>query len=612
MSDSLPSPAPSAPTAYRVLARKYRPTTFEALVGQDALVRTLRNAFQSGRIAQAYMLSGVRGIGKTTTARIIARALNCIGPDGTGGVTVAPCGVCEHCVAIAQDRHLDVIEMDAASRTGVEGMRELLDGVRYRPTSARYKVYIIDEVHMLSTHSFNALLKTLEEPPEHVKFVFATTEIRKVPVTVLSRCQRFDLRRVDAALLADHLGRIALQEGVTVEPGALHVIARAADGSVRDGLSLLDQAIAHTGEQLDEPTVRQMLGLADRTVTFDLLEAVLRGDASEALALLSNQYSAGADPATTIEDLLELTHWLTRVRVAPDLANAPGLPEVERVRGRAMAENLGIGVLSRAWQLLLKGLGEIRTAPSPIQAAEMVLIRLAYTSPLPTPAEALARLNGGGDVQADRAAAPAGSPRLQPAGPTSAAIGRAAPPSLEGRPGPGPTAATALRPVAGVPQPTPVETPATKAAPGLPASFAEVVALAGERREPLLQGHLISSVRLVSFEVGRIELALESSAPPDLPQRLSRFLGNATGRPWLVTVSTAQGEPSLRQQAQAAEAALRQQVLAHPTIAAVMATFPGTTITSIRQVNRCDEASDSAESDVDSDMEGDPFEADDA
>ncbi len=571
-------------------------------MGQEALVRTLTNAFQSGRIAQAYMLSGVRGIGKTTTARIIARALNCIGADGLGGMTVTPCGVCEHCVAIAQDRHLDVIEMDAASRTGVEGMRELLDGVRYRPTSARCKVYIIDEVHMLSTHSFNALLKTLEEPPEHVKFVFATTEIRKVPITVLSRCQRFDLRRVDAAMLATHLGWVAEREGITIAADALHLIARAADGSVRDGLSLLDQAIAHAGDQLDALTVRQMLGLADRTITFDLLEAALAGNAGETLALLGRQYHAGADPATTIEDLLELTHWLTRIRVAPDLADAPGLPEAERIRGRQMAGQLGVGALARAWQLLLKGLGETRMAPSPIQAAEMVLIRLAYTARLPTPAEALTQLErdggggtvgggGGGDSASSR---PLGSRPAIGATPSLEAATPAprTPSSHDLRAGRGPSTAVALQPVSGTA--APAAAPASKPAlvpastpdePRRLQSFADVVALAGEQRELLLQGHLRGSVRLVKFESGHIALALEPHAPADLPQRLSRFLNNMTQRTWMVTLSSEGGEPSLHQQAQAADAALRQQVLRHPTIAAVMTAFPGAAIVSITPLN---------------------------
>ncbi|MCB2099892.1 MAG: DNA polymerase III subunit gamma/tau, partial [Rhodobacterales bacterium] len=410
----LDTPAPTdtatgAREPYRVLARKYRPTGFDGLIGQEALVRTLSNAIASGRLAHAFVLTGVRGIGKTTTARIIARALNCVGPDGTGGPTTEPCGVCPHCKAIAEDRHVDVLEMDAASRTGVDDIRELIEGVRYRPTSARFKIYIIDEVHMLSRNAFNALLKTLEEPPEHVKFVFATTEIRKVPVTVLSRCQRFDLRRIDTETLAAHFKAICGKEGVTASDGALAMIARAADGSVRDGLSLLDQAIAHGGAEtgVSEDQVRGMLGLADRTRVFDLLAAVLGGDAKGALDQLAEQYAAGADPAVVLEDLLELTHWLTRVKVTPDAAAAPGIPEAEKVRGTDMAGRLAMPVLTRAWQMLLKGLGECRVAPSPLQAAEMLLIRLAYAADLPTPEEALKSLRGEGPASAPAPAASA-------------------------------------------------------------------------------------------------------------------------------------------------------------------------------------------------------------
>ncbi|MBK1666145.1 DNA polymerase III subunit gamma/tau, partial [Rhodospirillum rubrum] len=389
------SKATPASAPYRVLARKYRPASFDALIGQEALVRTLTNAIDSGRLAQAWMLTGVRGVGKTTTARLIARALNCVGADGKGGVTITPCGVCEHCKAIAEDRHVDVLEMDAASRTGVGDIREILDGVRYRPAVARTKVYIIDEVHMLSTAAFNALLKTLEEPPEHVKFIFATTEIRKVPVTVLSRCQRFDLRRVSAAELSGHFLRIAGLEGAEIAPSALTLIARAADGSVRDGLSLLDQAIAHGGGTVSEAQVAEMLGLADRARIFDLLDALLAGRIAESLDLLDRQYALGADPLVIVQDLLDLVHWMTRVKVVPVSAEDAAVPEAERTRGRAMAERLSMAVLNRCWQILLKGLGEARGAPVPLQAVEMVLIRLAYASDLPTPEEALKMIAGG-------------------------------------------------------------------------------------------------------------------------------------------------------------------------------------------------------------------------
>ena len=335
----LPATPPAAGSdssvPYQVLARKYRPATFAGLIGQDAMVQTLTNAIRSDRLAQAFILTGVRGVGKTSTARIIARALNCIGVDGEGGPTPEPCGECEHCRAITEDRHVDVLEMDAASRTGVDDIRDIIDGVRYRPTSARFKIYIIDEVHMLSKHAFNALLKTLEEPPEHVKFVFCTTEIRKIPVTVLSRCQRFDLRRVDMETLTGHFGSIAEKEGGKVSGPALNLIVRAADGSVRDGLSLLDQALSHAahgdGEEIGEAQVRDMLGLVDRSQSFMLLEAVLAGDVAPALALLDQLYKDGADPLAVLEDLLEITHWLTRIKVVPDAANAPEVPEMERI-----------------------------------------------------------------------------------------------------------------------------------------------------------------------------------------------------------------------------------------------------------------------------------------
>src|SRR5690606_38326005 len=382
---------------YRVLARKYRPQTFDALVGQEALVQTLTNAIETGRIAHAFILTGVRGIGKTTTARIIARALNCVGPDGAGGPTARPCGQCANCRAIAEDRHVDIIEMDAASRTGVEDMRELIEGVRYKPVNARFKVYIIDEVHMLSKSAFNALLKTLEEPPEHVKFVFATTEIRKVPVTVLSRCQRFDLRRLDQQLLATHLGAIAAKEGAKVAPEALAMLARAADGSVRDGMSLLDQAIAHGVDgAVDAEVVRAMLGLADRGLILDLFDLVMRGDIKGALGQIAEMYRAGADPVVVVQDLLDLTHWMTRLKIVPDAAEGLAVSEAERGRASDMAGRLPMAALTRAWQMLLKGLAEVQSAPQPLAALEMVLVRLAYAAELPAPADLVKALTPDG------------------------------------------------------------------------------------------------------------------------------------------------------------------------------------------------------------------------
>ena len=381
-------------TAYRVLARKYRPQTFAEVIGQEAMVRTLSNAIAEGRIAQAFILTGVRGVGKTTTARIIARALNCIGLDGAGGPSISPCGECVHCRSIAEDRHVDVIEMDAASRTGVDDIRDLTESVRYRPVSARYKVYIIDEVHMLSKNAFNALLKTLEEPPPDVKFVFATTEVHKVPVTVLSRCQRFSLRRVPIEQLVAHYRQIAAAEAVEIAPPALALIARAADGSVRDGLSLLDQAIALSAGRIEEAAVRDMLGIADRGLVFDLFETVLKGDAKSALQQIENLYQGGADPLMVMQDLLDLTHFVTRLKLAPEAGSGDPLEEGDRERARPLAAALSMPVLTRAWQMLLKGIEEVQTAPMPGQAAEMVLIRLAYVADLPVPAELVRQLSG--------------------------------------------------------------------------------------------------------------------------------------------------------------------------------------------------------------------------
>src|SRR3954468_7439572 len=394
--------ATTAHQSYRVLARKYRPANFDDLIGQDAMVRTISNAFEAGRIPQAWILTGVRGVGKTTTARIVARALNYELPDGSvSGPTISMPVLGVHCQAIMESRHLDVIEMDAASPNGVDDVRQINDAIRYAPVQARYKVYILDEVHMLSPQAFNALLKTLEEPPPHAKFIFATTDIRKVPITVLSRCQRFDLRRVDTTLLVKHLAGIAEKESITVEPAALALIARAAEGSVRDSLSLFDQAIAHAGADgqgaaasVRAEDVRQMLGLADRTRTIDLFEAVMRGDMTAALTELREQYDTGADPAVVLADLAEFTHFVTRIKIVPDVADDVSLAETERARGRAFAEKLSMRVLSRAWQMLLKGITEVEESGRPVAAAEMVLVRLAYAADLPTPDEVIRSLDG--------------------------------------------------------------------------------------------------------------------------------------------------------------------------------------------------------------------------
>ncbi|MGB9649795.1 MAG: DNA polymerase III subunit gamma/tau [Stellaceae bacterium] len=562
--------------AYRVLARKYRPSTFAELIGQEAMVRTLSNAIATGRIAHAFILTGVRGVGKTTTARILARALNCVGPDGSGGATAEPCGRCAQCLAIADDRHVDVMEMDAASRTGVDDIRELTEGVRYRPVFGRYKVYIIDEVHMLSKNAFNALLKTLEEPPPDVKFVFATTEINKVPVTVLSRCQRFSLRRVPVEQLIPHYRRIAEAEGVEIEPAALALIARAADGSVRDGLSLLDQAIALSGGRVAEAAVRDMLGIADRGLVFDLLESVLRGDAPAALAQMRHLYQGGADPLVILQDLLDLSHFVTRLKLAPEAGTGDPVAEGDRARARPLAERLTIPVLARVWQMLLKGLEEVQVAPSPIQAAEMVLVRLAYVADLPAPAE-LVR-----SVVADPglAGTPAGSCGNGAAIASSASA--ASPTVAVGQPSETPSS----RPIAGNTLRAIAELAAARAEPAhdpMPQSFAEVIALFDRRREALLRSHLLSDVHLVHFEPGRIEVRPAADAPRDLTNRLGQLLSEWTGRRWLIAVSEAQGEPTVREQEEGRQRDLRNEVTSHPLVQAVLETFPGATIAAVRE-----------------------------
>jgi DNA polymerase-3 subunit gamma/tau len=583
---------------YRVLARKYRPADFSALIGQEGMVRTLTNAIQSGRLAHAFMLTGVRGVGKTTTARIIARALNCIGPDGGGGPTATPCGVCEHCRSIAEDRHVDVIEMDAASHTGVDGIRDLLDGVRYLPTSARFKIYIIDEVHMLSDKAFNALLKTLEEPPEHVKFIFATTEIRKIPVTVLSRCQRFDLRRVPTETLERHFARVAEQEKVVVAPEAIALIARAADGSVRDGLSMLDQAIAHGGGQVSAEQVRDMLGLADRIQVFDLFEAVMKGDIAAALDRIGIQYAMGIDPGMLIADLLDLTHWVTRVKLAPAGSAEPGVAEAERERGRQLAGALSMASLTRAWQMLLKGLNEVRGAPSPLQAAEMTLVRLAYAAELPTPAEAIEQIRGRGPASPSASAAsplpsplPMSSARHATEG--SAAIAHANPAPAQ-RPSPADPVAVARSPTGGALVP-------------VPGNFPAMVELLASRREALLAAHLSADVHLVSYEPGRLEFRAEPAAPGNLATRLSRLLSDWTGRAWMVSLSHEVGAPTLREQALEREIRRREDAAALPLVQAILTAFPGATIGSVRDLTGGDgtAGSDDSETRTTFDLEAD-------
>jgi DNA polymerase III subunit gamma/tau len=560
---------PSAP--YRVLARKYRPATFDDLIGQDAMVRTVSNAFESGRIPQAWILTGVRGVGKTTTARILARALNYELPDGSiTGPTIKMPALGIHCEAIMESRHLDVIEMDAASHNSVDDVRAINDAVRYAPVSARYKVYILDEVHMLSGAAFNALLKTLEEPPAHAKFIFATTEIRKVPITVLSRCQRFDLRRVDAALLVKHLQAIAGKESIETEPEALALVARAAEGSVRDSLSLFDQAIAHAAGTVRAEDVRGMLGLADRTRVIDLFEALMRANIATALTELRDQYNTGADPAMVLGDLAEFTHFVTRVKIVPSLADDVSLTEAERSRGRAFATKLSMRVLARTWQMLLKGIGEVEAAGRPVDAAEMVLVRIAYAADLPTPDEVIRSLgetprgNGSGTTAAGSAAS------------SRAELRNEAPRGTRG-----PLASVA--PAAAPPMDEPVArggetSPPTRAV----KSFEDLIALAAEKRDLATKSALERDVRLVAFEDGKLELALEASARKTLVGEISKKLSDWTGRRWMVVVSAEAGMPSLRAQAEARKAELKDGVRSDPLVQAVLTRFPGAEIVDVR------------------------------
>jgi DNA polymerase III subunit gamma/tau len=557
---------------YRVLARKYRPSSFEDLIGQDAVVRTVSNAFETGRIPQAWILTGVRGVGKTTTARILARALNYELPDGSvKGPTIRMKQLGVHCQAIMESRHMDVLEMDAASHTGVDDVRQINDSVRYAPASARYKVYIIDEVHMLSTAAFNAFLKTLEEPPEHAKFVFATTEIRKVPVTVLSRCQRFDLRRVEADILMKHLSNIAKKESVEIEPEALGIIARAAEGSVRDSLSLLDQAIAHASGSVRAEEVRQMLGLADRTRVIDLFESLVRGDIASAFKEFRAQYDVGADPIVVLSDLAEFVNFVTRVKIVPATADNVAFSETERLRARDFASKLSMRVLSRMWQMLLKGIAEAQAATRPAAAAEMVLVRIAYVADLPTPDEAIRMIEqNGGAAPAAASSAPS---RSQPA-PTTSAIGSATA-----------RASAAPRPVPDARPQMMAPTPETQSAPARKvSSFPELVALAGEKRDLMTKSALETDVRLVRFEDGRLEIALERNAQRMLVNDLSRKLEQWTNRRWTVVVSNEAGQPTLREQSLVAKNERERTAEADPRVKEVLARFPGAKLVEVRRL----------------------------
>ena len=537
---------------YRVLARKYRPQTFGDLIGQHALVRTLSNALEQGRLAHAFILTGVRGVGKTTTARIIAKGLNCTGPDGKGEPTVQPCGVCETCKAVAEDRHVDVIEMDAASRTGVDDIREIIDGVRYRPVAARYKVYIIDEVHMLSRQAFNALLKTLEEPPDRVMFVFATTEIRKVPITVLSRCQRFDLRRIGTEDLAKLFQSVAVKEGVKAQEDALRLLARAADGSARDGLSLLDQAIALATGPIKLEMVEDMLGLADRTEVLDLFEELLAGRLADALKRIQAIHELGADPLAIAQDLLETTHLVTRFKVTPEKAGRD-VSEIERTRCTEMATALSMPHLGRAWQMLLKGITEIQTAPSPLAALEMVLIRLAHLSDLPSPADLIRAIENGASGTTKPAATTGPKSAPNPVQPLDVRQPKAPPKTdLESDTAPNPT------------------------------TFEEIVALFKAHREPVLHARLVQDVRPVTVSTGQLKIAAGPGVDNALAGALAQSLSDWTGRHWTITLTNESGDNTLAERKMIAEAQVKKDAIADPVVAAVLDHFPGASVEAVR------------------------------
>ncbi|KAJ54908.1 DNA polymerase III subunits gamma and tau [Actibacterium mucosum KCTC 23349] len=558
-------------TAYQVLARKYRPETFADLVGQDAMVRTLRNAFEADRIAQAFIMTGIRGTGKTTTARIIAKGMNCIGEDGQGGPTTDPCGKCEHCVAISEGRHVDVMEMDAASRTGVGDIREIIDSVHYRAASARYKIYIIDEVHMLSTSAFNALLKTLEEPPAHVKFIFATTEIRKVPVTVLSRCQRFDLRRIEPEVMIAMLRRIADAEGAAIAEDALALITRAAEGSARDAQSLLDQAISHGAGETTADQVRAMLGLADRGRVLDLFDLIMKGDAAGALTELSGQYADGADPMAVLRDLAEITHWVSVIKITPEAAEDPTVSPDERARGQAMAAALPMRAMTRMWQMLLTAIEEVGQAPNAMMAAEMAVIRLTHVSTLPAPEDLIRKLQ-----DTPPPASPGGNGGGRPgfAGTSAPAAGGGASAGASA-----PTGAPVAQNSGGV-------ATALAAAPETAlaryATFEHAVELIRANRDVKLLVEVETTLRLVSYAPGRIEFEPTEAAPADLAARLGQKLQAWTGARWGVSVVGSGGGRTIAEDRDAEALALKAEAEKHPFVQAVFDAFPGAKITVIR------------------------------
>ena len=550
---------------YQVLARKYRPETFVDLVGQEAMVRTLRNAFAADRIAQAFIMTGIRGTGKTTTARIIAKGMNCVGVDGNGGPTTDPCGQCEHCTAIMEGRHVDVIEMDAASNTGVANIREIIDSVHYRAASARYKVYIIDEVHMLSTGAFNALLKTLEEPPAHVKFIFATTEIRKVPVTVLSRCQRFDLRRIEPEVMIALLRKIATAEGAEISDDALSLITRAAEGSARDATSLLDQAISHGAGETTADQVRAMLGLADRGRVLDLIDMILRGDAAGALVELSAQYSDGADPMAVLRDLAEITHWVSVIKITPEAADDPTISPDERSRGLDMADKLPMRVMTRMWQMLLKAIEEVSIAPNAMMAAEMAIIRLTHVADAPTPGDLVTKLKDATPPPAGPGGGGGGGVRHAPTGGATAYSSTPAP-THSGPSGPVAQAAPVL----------------AENALARYARFQDVLDLISAHRDVKLLVEVEKGVRLARYQPGRIEFEPSPEASPDLASKLGSRLQAWTGNRWAVILVNEGGKPTVAEVRDAEINARKAEAATNPLVQAVLATFPKSKITEVR------------------------------
>ena len=550
-------------TKYQVLARKYRPETFSDLIGQEAMVRTLKNAFDADRIAQAFMMTGIRGVGKTTTARIIAKGMNCIGLEGNTGPTTSPCGQCEHCVAISEGRHVDVLEMDAASRTGVDDIREIIDSVHYRAASARFKIYIIDEVHMLSNNAFNALLKTLEEPPEHVKFIFATTEIRKVPVTVLSRCQRFDLRRIEPEEMIKMLQNLAKLENASISNEALALITRASEGSARDAQSLLDQAISHGAGETSVDQVRAMLGLADRGRVLDLFEFIMRGQAKEALNELGSQYSDGADPIGIIRDLAEVTHWVSIIKITPDAADDPTVSPDEKTRGQAFSQSLSMRILTRTWQLLLKALEEISSAPNPMMAAEMAVIRITHVSDLPSPEELVKKLTS---THSESEGVKKGNSVGSVSNTTSSNFK--------------PTQQTETRPIKN--EGNTALALDTETLDLQYPTFESVLEIIRKFRDMKLLIDVENSVRLSSYVPGRIEFTPTENAPKDLAQRLGQLLQNWTGFRWAITVVGNCSGETIQEQRNAKDATLKREAKLHPFVKTVFDNFPKASIIEIK------------------------------